>query len=76
METKTKITIDMLTADSVSIKTQTFIEFEGEEREIKNNRKAYINSIRGRDELQGEQPENIANAVFAVWGNEAAVING
>ena len=76
METKTKITIDMLTSDSVSIKTQTFIEFEGEEKEIKDNRKAYINSIAGREELQNEQAENTVSAVFAMWGDEATVVNG
>lgn len=67
METKTKITIDMLTEESVSIETKTFIEFESEQKEVKSNRKAYINSERGRKELENEQPENIVKAVFAVW---------
>jgi hypothetical protein len=67
METKTKTTIDMLTAESVSIRTQTFIEFNGEEKEIDNHRKAYINDENGRSELQSEQPEYVVNAVMAVW---------
>ena len=76
METKTKITIDMLTSDSVSIKTQTFIEFEGEEKEIGNNHSGYTNRPSGRKRLQDEQPENVVNAVLAVWGDEPTVVNG
>ena len=74
MKTTTKLTIDMLTERGVSINTQIFIEFDGEEKEIKNNRKAYVNSDRGRKELQTEQPDNIVNAVFAVWGDQPTVL--
>ena len=73
METKTSITIDMLTEESVSIRTQTFIEFNGEFKEIDNHRKAYVNSKSGRKELQSEQSEKTVSSVFAVWGDNPII---
>lgn len=66
----TQYTIDKLTSVSVSIKTQRFYEqFPlGEPY-----RKAYVNSVQGRSELQVEVPQAQVNAVFAVWGDEPTV---
>ncbi len=69
-----KITLDMLTQDSVSVKTQKYIVIEGKEYPIgEPNRKAYINSIRGRKEVEEELPKAYKNAIFAIWGDTPTV---
>ena len=69
-----KITLDMLSQNSVSVKTQQFIEQDGQEYPIgQPHRKAYINSIRGREEVQNELPQIQQNAIFAVWGDTPTV---
>lgn len=74
MYIETKKTVDMLTKDSVSILTQNFIEFEGKEQQVgENHRRAYTNSISGRAEIVETEPENVVNAVMAVWGDTATV---
>lgn len=66
----TKYTIDDLTIDSVSVKTQRYYEqFPLGEP----HRKAYVNSVLGRQELQAEVPEAQVNAVFAVWGDTPTI---
>lgn len=70
-----KITLDMLTQDSVSVKTQKYVEVEGTQYPIgEQHRKAYINSTRGRSEIENELPQEYKNAVFAVWGNEPTIV--
>ncbi len=70
----TKITLDILTQDSVSVKTQKFIDVEGQELEVgKPHRKLYENSVGGRIEVQAELPEAQQNAIFAVWGDTPTV---
>ena len=45
MELKEKITLDMLTKDSVSVLRQQFLTFNGEEMQVGVNiRNAYMNS--------------------------------
>jgi len=62
--------LDMLTQDGVSVKTQQYATIEGQEYPIgQPHRKAYINSIRGRQEVGIELPEAQKNAIFAVWGD-------
>lgn len=69
-----KITLDMLTQDSVSVKIQKYISMEGKEYPIgQPHRKAYINSERGRQEVETELPEAQKNAIFSVWGNVQTV---
>lgn len=69
-----KITLDMLTADSVSVKTQRYTTVDGVEYPIgQPHRKAYINSEKGRDEVQSELPEAQKTAIFAVWGDTPTV---
>ena len=70
-----KITLDMLTQDSVSVKTQNYVVVEGIEYPIgQPHRRAYVNSIRGRQAVDEELPEAQKNAIFAVWGNEPTVV--
>ena len=69
-----RITLDMLTADSVSVKTQRYTTVDGQEYPIgQPHRKAYINSEKGRDEVQSELPEAQRNAIFAIWGDTPTV---
>lgn len=72
-----KITLYMLTQDSVSVRTQKYVEVEGIEYPIGDpHRRAYVNSTRGRIDVQNEVPEPHCTAIFAVWGNEPTVVDG
>lgn len=74
MDIKEKKTVDMLTKDSVSILTQKFIELDGVNTQIGNNHRcSYINSERGRKALIQKEPENVVNAVFAIWGDVTTI---
>lgn len=37
------------------------------------NRKSYDNSIFGRKQVEEELPQNLQNAILAVWGDEPTV---
>jgi hypothetical protein len=69
-----KITLDLLTVDSVSVKKQQYTVVDGQEYAIgQPHRKAYVNSVRGRAEVMSELPGAQKNAIFAVWGNAPTV---
>lgn len=69
-----KITLDMLTQDSVSIKKQKYTIIEKVEYLIGEPwRKAYINSIKGRQEIQTELEEKYVTAIFSVWGGTPTI---
>lgn len=74
MEIKNVITVDNLTTESVSVKTQrVLIEDDGAETALGlPSRKAYINGDSGRSELAAEVPEPYFSAILAVWGEELA----
>ena len=68
MELKEKITLDMLTKDSVSVLRQQFLTFNGEEMQVGGNiRKAYMNDESGREQLRKVLSDEYFNAVMAVW---------
>lgn len=70
MEIKEKKTVDMLTTDSVSILTQKFIDVDEVETQVgENHRCAYANSSTGRQDLQKQEPQDVVNSVFAIWGD-------
>ena len=71
MEIKNVITIDNLTTDSVSVKTQRMlIEDDNSETALGvPSRKAYLNDENGRTELAAEVAEPYFSAVLAVWGD-------
>lgn len=74
MEIIEKKIIDMLTQDSVSIATDKFIELDGIEQKVgERHRIAYDNSEYGRKKIKEEQPQEVVNAVFAIWGDKATV---
>lgn len=66
-----KITLDMLTQDSVSVKKQQYIVQNGKEYAIGEPwRRAYVNSINGRQQVQEEVAEPYKSVIFMMWGNE------
>ena len=74
MELKEKITLDMLTKDSVSVLRQQFLNFNGEEMQVGGNiRNAYMNDESGREQLRKVLSDEYYNAVMAVWGSEPTV---
>lgn len=76
METYEK-TVDMLTANSVSILTQTILTVGEETYSVgENHRCAYINSAQGRADLEANEPEAVVNAVLAIWGTTPTIIEG
>jgi hypothetical protein len=69
-----KITLDMLTADNVSIRKQQYTVIDGKEYPIGEPwRRAYVNSIQGRQQLQAEVAEPYLSAIMAVWGGAPTV---
>jgi hypothetical protein len=69
-----KYTLDMLTQDSVSVKKQTYIEYMGQQYPIGEPwRRAYMNSIQGRQQIINELPQAQVNAIMAVWGDAPTV---
>lgn len=75
MSVTERITLDMLTQDSVSVKAQKYTEVGGVEYPIgQSHRKAYVNSERGRQEVMDELPEQHQTAIFAIWGDEPTVV--
>lgn len=74
MELKEKITLDMLTKDSVSVLRQQFLTFNGEEMQVGGNiRNAYMNSESGRQLIRNSLPDEYYNAITAVWGDTTTI---
>lgn len=70
MELKEKITLDMLTKDSVSVLRQKFISLNGTDVQVGENvRNAYMNCEEDRKILREQLSEEYYNAVIAVWSN-------
>ena len=68
MEIKERITLDMLTKDSVSVLRQKFINLGGEDVQVGENvRNAYMNCENDREILKAELSEKYYNAIMAVW---------
>ena len=71
---KKRYEIDMLTTDSVSIKTQNYTNIDGVDYDLGlPHRKAYINSTKGRAELTAEIPEPYLSAVMVMWGDTPTI---
>ena len=69
-----KITLDMLTQDSVSIKKQNYTTVDGKEYPIGDIwRRAYINSEQGRINMQNEVISPYKEAILAIWGDVPTV---
>jgi len=69
-----KITLDMLTQDSVSLKKQNYIVQDNKEFPLGEPwRRAYVNNAHGRAQVEAEVPEPYRTAIFAVWGDAPTV---
>lgn len=69
-----KYTLDMLTQDSVSVKKQAYIDYMGQQYPIGEPwRRAYVNSMQGRQQIIDELPITQVNAIMAVWGDTPTV---
>lgn len=68
------ISLDELNQDSVSVATRKYIE-EGEVKYFVGeiHRKAYVNSVDGREDIKNELPEPYLSAVMAIWGDTPTV---
>ena len=74
MELKEKITLDMLTKESVSVLRQQFLNYDGVDMQVGENvRNAYENSPSGREQLKAVLSDEYYNAVMAVWGDNPTV---
>lgn len=68
LQTQTKMTVDMLTADSVSILRQEMAQINDVWTQIgENSRCAYLNTEQGRQQLIEQVEEPYRSAVLAVW---------
>ena len=66
-----KITLDMLTKDSVSILKQ---QFDDEENQVGLNvRCAYMNTAKSREKLKQDLPPEKWDELIAVWGDEPTI---
>lgn len=75
MEIKTKVSLDILTEKGVTVKTQQYIELNGEELNVGElHAKAYVNSERGRTELHEEVADPYLAAILAVWGDTPTIV--
>lgn len=74
MELKEKITLDMLTKESVSVLRQQFLNYNGVDMQVGGNiRNAYMNDESGREQLRKVLSDEYYNAVMAVWGDNPTV---
>lgn len=69
-----KYTLDMLNQDSVSVSKKTFLEYMGKKYPVGELwRRAYVNSVRGRQQIVIELPQAQVNAIMSVWGDVPTV---
>lgn len=70
-----KITLDSLTQDSVSIERLNYTTIDGKEYLIGEPwRKAYVNSVNGRAEVESEISEPYLSSIMAMWGATPTVV--
>ena len=69
-----KITLDMLTQDSVSVKKQQYVVQDGKEYPIGEPwRRAYVNSAQGRQQVQEEVAEPYKSVIYLMWGDKPTI---
>ena len=71
-----KYFLEMLTPDNVSVKKETYIVQDGKEYVVGNPwRRAYINSIQGRNQVQSEVPEPYKSVIMLMWGEHPTILD-
>lgn len=74
MEVIEKITIEMLTKDSVSLLREKFLIYNDEEIPLGDKtRNSYVNSISGRKAIKSKYSSEYYNAIISVWGDEPTI---
>ena len=69
-----KMALDMLTENSVSVKKQQYTMVEGKEYAIGEPwMRAYVNSIRGREQVYTEVSEPYRSVIVLMWGDKPTV---
>ncbi len=69
-----KITLDMLTQDSVSVKRQKYLVQDGVEYPVGQPwRRAYVNSVSGREQVENEVAEPYKTIIFLMWGDKPTI---
>jgi hypothetical protein len=69
-----KIALDILTRDNVSLKKQRYVVLDGKEYAIGEPwRRAYVNSIRGRKQIEAEVPEPYKSVIMLMFGDTPTV---
>ena len=70
-----KITLDMLTQNSVSVKKEKFIVQDGVEYAMGDIwRRAYVNSENGRRQVNKEVKEPYKSVIIMMWGEKPSVV--
>lgn len=67
--------LEQLTPDSVNVLTISSAKVNGKIYELERARICYGNSPLGRQQIVESLPEQFAEAVLAVWGNEPTLSN-
>lgn len=76
MEIKNVITIDNLTAECVSVKTQKSVDMDGISYPVgEPHRRAYMNNTLDRVSLESDVPEPYLSSILNVWGTVSAEIS-
>ena len=69
MELKERVTLDMLTPESVSVLKQQFMTVNGVEMQVgSNERNSFSNTKEDREVLKSLLSEEYHTAIIAVWG--------
>ena len=69
-----RISLDMLNETGVSVKKQQYIVQDGKEYAIGEPwRRAYVNSINGRQQLENEVTEPYKSVIFMMWGDTPTI---
>lgn len=76
MTPQTNTIIDMLTKNSVSIKTETTMEFNGQILPLgEPHRISFVNSVSGRIGLSETVQNPYLKSILDIWGKEPTVID-
>ena len=67
------IIVDMLSNESVSVLRIEYAQIEGITVEVSRSRKAYVNCLSGRTEVNVEVAEPYLNAILSVWGSTPVI---
>lgn len=71
----TKINLERLNEQSVTVMTTRTFEDNGQEFATPPHARAYVNNASDREQLKADLPEPFLSAVFAVWGDAPTVFS-